>query len=50
MFSRPTSSVIQAWYAPLVNVYEMPQKAHSTITAHGSETTATSAHAVPIPR
>ena len=33
--STPTSSVIHASYAPLVNVYETPHSAQSAITTHG---------------
>ena len=33
--STPTSSVIHAWYAPLVNVYDTPHSAHSAITTTG---------------
>ena len=48
-FSTPTSSVIQAWSAPLVKVYETPQSAQSAMISHGAETspTASPRHAHP---
>jgi hypothetical protein len=48
--SIPTSSVIHASYAPLVNVYEMPHSAQSAITTAGESMTPTSNHDVPMPR
>ena len=48
--STPTSSVTQAWSAPLVNVYATPHTAQRAITCHPAETIPTSAHAAPIPR
>ena len=41
--------MIQAWYAPLVKVYDTPQSPHSTITTTGELTTPTRTQAVPIP-
>jgi hypothetical protein len=48
-FSTPSSSVIQASNAPLVNVYERPHKAQSAITSHGSDERPTPMTAPPIP-
>ena len=49
-FSTPTSSVIQACSAPLVNVYERPQSAQSAMISQGAETSPTAAQATPMPR
>ena len=49
-FSAPTSSVIHASYAPLVNVYESPHAPQRRITSHGAETSPTAIQAVPIPK
>ena len=47
--STPTSSLIQASSAPLVNVYARPQSAQSAMIAAGAETSATAIQAMPIP-
>ena len=48
--STPTSSVIQASSAPLVNVYASPHSAQSAmIAAAGEETRATAIQATPMP-
>ena len=47
--STPTSSLIQASSAPLVNVYASPQSAHSAMIAAGEVTRATAIHATPMP-
>src|SRR5690242_21630073 len=49
-FAAPTSSAIQASYAPLVNVYESPQTAQSAITIQGADETPTPTTAAPMPR
>jgi hypothetical protein len=41
--------VIQASYAPLVKVYEKPQKAQRAMISQGAEANATSIHARPVP-
>ena len=48
-FSTPISSVIQASNAPLVNVYDSPQKPQSAIAIHAVVVSPTKTTAVPIP-
>ena len=47
--SAPTSSAIQASSAPLVNVYESPQRPQRAMISHGAETMPTSIQVTPMP-
>jgi len=48
--STPTSSVIQACSAPLVNVYAKPKKPQSAMISQGAVTNPTAIQAAPVPR